>query len=349
LLKLDSIDPVLEERKEASRTLPLFGTFFGLALLAIAIWLFARTLHRYNLDEVIQHLKEIPVPRIILALVCAFSSYFIQSIYDFVGASSLKLGIPARRAMFAAFIGNAFTNNMGFSLLTGASLRFRFYLAWGVPVLAIAQIVVLAKLAFFNGLFVFTGIMQILAPIHLPESISIPLSPRAIGFFLLLPTAILFTWNGLSTDKNLKLGKWVIPKPGQRILLGQMLFASIQFIPAALTLYFLIPAEELIAGGFHGPWFFIGTFMAIKIVVMFLPIPGSLGVWEGTAMAILTPGIDDYAVLGALLGFRLIFYLIPFSVALIAFSGYELSSSQGLLANLRARLKSAKDKNKPIT
>jgi len=327
---------------KATKWLSLGGTVLGVGLLVIAVWIFGRTLHRYDMDEVIDGLGKIPPHRLVLAGICAALSYLIQACYDYVGAASLRLGVSPLRSVMAAFIGNAFTNNIGFSLLTGTSLRYRFYLAWGSSTLEIAQVVVLAKLAFFNGLLVFTALTQILDPVNLPASISLPVSPRVMGGLLLLPVAALLFWNGMTKGRILKLGKMQILKPAQKTLIAQILVSCLHFAFAAFTLYFLLPQHALTLAGYGGPWAFLGPYMAIKLVVMVFPVPGSLGVWEGTAVAVLTPALPAYPVLGALVAYRLIYYVLPFAVALLIMAGYEISSRQGLLAALIGRRRQAR-------
>ena len=107
------------------------GTLLALGMFALAVWMFGRILHQYDMTEVIQRLGQIPGHRLAIALIFVALSYGSQTVYDYLAASSIGLGISPARAVLAAFLGNAFTNNMGFSLLTGTSLRYRFYLTWG--------------------------------------------------------------------------------------------------------------------------------------------------------------------------------------------------------------------------
>jgi uncharacterized membrane protein YbhN (UPF0104 family) len=307
-----------------------------------AVVIFGRILRSYDLAEVIQHFEEIPAARIATAVVFVVLSYFSQTLYDYFSALSVGLRIAPAKACLAAFIGNAFTNNIGFSLVTGTSIRYRFYLAWGFSPLEIAQLIAMTKLAFCNGLFLFAGISQILDPIRLPESISLPFSPRTLGWLLILPSVLLLVWNGLSRGSILSLGRFRMVRPPESLLILQTVFSCLQFALASCVLYFLLPPDALAAAGYHGPLTFMGAFMAIKFVVMFIPVPGSLGVFEGAAVAVLTPALPDYPVLGALFAYRLLYYVLPFAIALPTFMAYELSSRKGLLASLLRRRRRAR-------
>lgn len=329
-----------ESRK--ARVLSWGGTALGILLLIAALVFFWRVLQRYDMAEVMEGFRRIPAHRLALALLCVALSYLTQTGYDFVGARSVGLGIGPSKAMLAAFIGNSFTNNIGFSLLTGTSLRYRFYSAWGFSTLDIAQVIALSKLAFFNGLFVFAGLAQLIVPAHLPDSIHLPLPARLLGFLILVPPAALILLNGVSRGDTLKVGKIILNRPRQSLFLLQIAISCLHMAFAAGTLYFLLPAADLSAAGYAGPIAFLGSYMAIKFVVMFVPVPGSLGVFEGTAVAVLTPALPAHPVLGALLAYRLAYCVLPFALALCLLVGFESASRQGLLASLTRRRRAGK-------
>src|SRR5690606_30342027 len=316
----------------ASRILSWAGYLAGLLFLALALWFFGRTLHQYEMAEVVSGFKRIPASSLALALACVALSYAVQTLYDFFGARSVGLGISPLRARLACFIGNTFTNNMGFSLLTGSSLRYRFYAAWGHSILDVAQVIALSKLAFFNGLFVFAGLAQILAPVRLPDSMNLPVTPRVLGGLVLAVPIAFLLWKVFSRGNTLKIGKISTMLPRQSMLFLQILVSYAHLAFAAGTFFYLHPADDLAAAGYRGPMTFLGTFMAIKFLALFFPVPGSLGVFEGMAMALLTPALPAYPVLGALLAFRLVYYVLPFALALLILIGFELSSRKGLLA-----------------
>lgn len=313
------------------------GTAVAFGFIVFAIWLFIRTLHRYDLHEVAARIAEIPIHRLALSGLCVALCYGIQTLYDFLAARSVGMAVSLPRASLAAFVGNSLTNNIGFSLLTSTSVRYRYYLAWGFSALQIAEFITLAKLAFVNGLTLSTGLAQILAPVHLPAGLPFSLSPRAIGFILLLPTALLLLWNGFARGGTLALGKFRLERPRQIMLVLQVLVACIHFAFAGAALYFLLPEADLRQAGYAGPVSFLGTFMAIKLAALFLPVPGSLGVLEAAAMAVLTPALPAYPVLGAMLAFRLAFYVAPFGLGLMTLAGYELTAGSGLLSSLLRR------------
>ena len=59
------------------------------------------------------------------------------------------------------------------------------------------------------------------------------------------------------------------------------------------------------------------------------------------ACSTVTPALPAYPVLGALLAFRLLYYVLPFALALLILIGFELSSRKGLLATVVRRRRRA--------
>lgn len=321
------------------KALSLLGTVVGLGMLALAVWIFDRTLAKYEIAEVVRRLGDIPAYKLGLAAGCAALSYLTQALYDWLALLSLRRGASLPRAVFAGFVSNAMVNNMGFSWLTATSLRYRFYSAWGFTTVQIAQTVALTKIAFFNGLLAMAGATQLLAPVELPGRIGEVLAPRALGFFLLLIPAALLAWNAFAKSGYIHLGKLRLVRPSQAILILQIAVSALHLVFSGFTLYFLIPMEALRGAHLSGALAFLSVFMALKFVILFFPIPGGLGVLEGTAVALLTPAIPDYPLLGALLAYRIIYFLAPFGIALSMLTIYELGVRSGLAAGIRKRVR----------
>ena len=295
----------------------VLGTVLGLGMLALALWIFEKTLAQYELAEALQRFRDIPTSRLVLALLFVAASYFTQSLYDWLSLAALGKGrAPLGRATLAGMVSNALVNNMGFSWLTATSLRFRFYSAWGYRPLEIAQVVAMTKLAFFGGLAALAGATQLAAPVPLPGRIGDLLSPLLLGCLLLSAPVLLVIWNAWFHGESIRLGKLHLPRPGQRILILQFAASALHLVFAAVVLYLLLPQDALRSAGLAGGLAFLSVFMALKFVVLFFPIPGGLGVLEGTAVALLAPAMPAYPLLGGLLAFRILYYLVPFGIAL---------------------------------
>lgn len=315
------------------------GSLLGLGMVGLAIWIFDRTLSHYEIAEVVRRFGDIPAWRIALAGAMVAASYFVQSLYDYLSAAAVGKPTALRRTTLAGCVSNAMVNSMGFSWLTAASLRYRFYSGWGLGTLEIAQVVALTKLSFFAGLLFLGGVTQLIAPVEPPGRLGEILSPRLLGAVLLAGPILLLIGNGFARGAYFHMGKLRLSRPSQRIVLLQILASAGHLVFSGFALYFLLPSEALAAAGLSGGVAFLSVFMVLKVVILFFPIPGGLGVLEGTAMALLTPAIPDYPLLGALLAYRICYFLAPFALALAALAIYELGVRSGLASGIRTRIR----------
>ena len=108
--------------------------------------------------------------------------------------------------------------------------------------------------------------------------------------------------------------------PSFKMAVAQVFIGGTDILLASLVLYFsLIPFVDI-------PFdVFIGVFIIAQVLGVFSQVPGGLGVFEGLFMLII-PGEHNQALLfGALIAYRIIYYLLPLlisGVALFAYEGY---------------------------
>jgi hypothetical protein len=82
----------------------------------------------------------------------------------------------------------------------------------------------------------------------------------------------------------------------------------------------------------------LGMFIAAVILGALSHVPGALGVFEGAMLLQLgAPAEMTAAVVGALLIYRLIFYLLPFTVACVLYGVHEIDRLQSLLRSASGR------------
>jgi uncharacterized membrane protein YbhN (UPF0104 family) len=128
-----------------------------------------------------------------------------------------------------------------------------------------------------------------------------------------------------------KIQGWRLELPGFRLSIAQILIGAVDVCAGAGVLFVLLPGGHNL--GFE-------TFVAVYIFAVMLGVashaPGGLGVFEATILLALS-SYPREPVLGALLLYRLCYYLIPFVVALSLLGAYEILH----------RIKSSRDAFKP--
>ena len=121
-----------------------------------------------------------------------------------------------------------------------------------------------------------------------------------------------------SRHEPLRWRKIVIPVPSGRIAFAQIGVACADLLCAAGVLYVLLPQQAEI--GFAA---FAGLFLIAIAAGIISNVPGGVGVFESVLLLLFRSVPADH-LLGALLAYRLIYYLTPFAVALALLGVHEL-------------------------
>jgi hypothetical protein len=107
------------------------GPILGLLIFSLAIWVLHRELAAYRFQDIIQQVHAIPAGRAAMALLLTAAAYGVMTLYDLLALRYLKQSLSYAKIALAAFVGASFSNNIGLSMLAGASVRYRLYANWG--------------------------------------------------------------------------------------------------------------------------------------------------------------------------------------------------------------------------
>ncbi|HEX7873780.1 MAG TPA: bifunctional lysylphosphatidylglycerol flippase/synthetase MprF [Sphingobium sp.] len=275
-----------------------------------------RLLHEVHLHDIRAALNALGPRHILLAVAFTAVSYVALTFYDVLALRSIGQHLPYRTAALASFTSYTLSHNLGLSLLTGGSARYRVYSAAGLSVADVARVVTLASFAFWGGVITLAGAALALHPQAMDlDGVGIGSGPlQAIGVLLLVAVAGLLLWSG-PHGRLLKFRNWSIPLPGIGLALAQIGVAAIDLATASAALFVLVPGIDPSLW----PAFFIGYTLAI-IAVLVTHVPGGLGVFEAVVLAAL-PSTNRPELIAALLVYRLIYYIAPLllSVAIVTF------------------------------
>jgi len=264
-------------------------------------------------------LREIPVPHLLVAFVLTLLNYLIMSGYDLLALRYIHYRLPYRKIAVASFIGYAFSNNIGLSMFAGGSVRYRLYSAWGLSAEQITKIVIFCSLTLWLGFLTLGGIAFLFEPMVLPKALHLPFaSVRPIGVVFLSLVGGYFLWN-IMKKRPIRIGGWEFPIPSSRLFLLQVSIAALDWGLAGSVLYFLLPSAENIS--LTG---FIGIYLLAQFAGLISQVPGGLGVFETTILLLLPPRLSASAVLGSLLAYRFIYYLVPLGIASLMLGAHEV-------------------------
>jgi phosphatidylglycerol lysyltransferase len=294
----------------------------ALAVLVVASLGFAALhalLAEVRLKEVRAALHGIPDERIGLALLLTIGSYLCLTLYDLLALRAIGRPLPWRTAALASFTSYTVSHNLGLSLLTGGSARYRVYANAGLELGDVARVTLLASATFWGGVAVVGAAALFFAgaPIDLGVVTIAPLAGHVVGAVLLLIVALLFAARA-SGRERIGRGDFMLPVPALPIMSAQIGVAALDLLLAAATLYVLIPTASAPPLDL-----FLVAYAVGLVAVLVTHVPGGIGVFEAVMLAIV-PG-DRPGLFAALLLYRVIYYLLP------------LAGAAGLLGVLEGR------------
>jgi phosphatidylglycerol lysyltransferase len=297
------------------RVLP---SLIGVTVFVVAIYILHHSLHAIHFRDVVVHLKSIPILHILLALVCMVCSYTLLTCYDYLALIYVDGSLPWKRIAPTSFSAFAIGHNLGFAALSGGAIRYRAYTAAGLTAIQITNIIIFVTSSFATGASLLLGISLLVEPASFLHPLHVPLNIlRAIGVvFVLLPIAYLI-WTYFPTFA-IKFRDWRFGPPTLRIAFGQIVLSTLDLLLASVLIFILMPSDMGI-----GYISFLGIYLLAMSAGVLSGVPGGLGVFEG-ALFILLPNVPAPALLGALLVYRVIYYLIPLIFALLVLAWQEL-------------------------
>ena len=290
----------------------------GLLLLGFTLYALTQNLERYDPADIIRSLSLISDRQLLLALIFTGLNYLAISCYDAIAFRQLNYNLKQQRILFTTFITYAVSNTTGFNLLIGGGIRYRFYSLWNVPTKTIAKVIALGNITFWLGTLSISGITLAFNPLPLPPPLNIEASTiRFLGIAssVVAGSYIYFCWQ----KKRLRIKGKTIRFPRLTTSLKQIGVFAIDWALAAAVLYFLIPNY---AGKSYLQFFTIYLLGMVASIVS--NIPGGIGVFETVIIFLLPREVFTPNVLGSLLIYRIIRFVIPLAIALILVIGFEI-------------------------
>ncbi len=299
----------------------------GAVLLCAALWVLHGELQAIRYRDLQAALARLGPDHLLLALLCCAANYLVLSCYDQLAFFYIGKRIARARIAVTAFIAYAISNSVGFALLSGTAVRHRFYSRWGVGGADLSRIVALNGITYWLGLLALGGWSLASHPhAWLDGELArrgaqwLGLACLALaGAYLLLP---------LLRKSPLRVHGFDLPIPRPPLTLAQLLVSVTDWLLAASVLYALLPPD--------GPAYpvVLGAFLAAQLVALASHVPGGLGVFDGIMALLLAPWLRADQIVAALLLYRLIYYLLPLSLALLLLVGDETRHRRARLQQL---------------
>jgi len=308
-----------ETQKQVRQTLSILAV---LLLFYAALWVLRREVRTSHYDDVLRYLEGIPPHNFLLAFLAAMGSYFALTFYDVLGLRHIHKPLSYPKTALTSFIAYSFSHNIGAAPLTGGGIRYRLYSAWGLTAGESANVLVTCGMTFWVGFLTMGAVFFFLEPPELPPSVHLPFNSVASAGLFCVAAITAYLLSAVFLKRTIKIMRWHFPSPSIALALGQMAVGSLDWTCSGAALYLLLPPNSLSFPSF------LAIYLLAQIIGFASQVPGGLGVLETVVVLLLSPILPASDVLGAMLAFRLVYYLIPFVLGLISFTLYEINRNK---------------------
>lgn len=301
------------------RFLKKLVSWLGLFFFVFAAYMLYNQLSKYSWVDIKSALLSIPQKNLIYACAASFFGYVALSSYDYLALKYVGRKLVPWKWIFAGFIGFSISNNAGHAIVSGGSIRYRLYTRWRFHASEIVKMVTFSGFTYLFGCFFLIILGYFLTPNHAFGEGSVSQMTTLITTIVSAVGLALYFWATLFYKKPLIIKEIEFDIPSFKMALAQTFLGGADILLASLVLYFsLIPFIEI-------PFdVFIGVFIIAQVLGVFSQVPGGLGVFEGLFLFIIPGGEDNTAKLfGALIAYRIIYYLLPLLVSGTVLLGYE--------------------------
>jgi phosphatidylglycerol lysyltransferase len=305
-----------------------FSAMLMIAIFCMALWALHHLLKEISLPELEAELRNTNHFTLMLATPASLMSYALLSWIDIAAIKHLRKPLPWWQICQTAWIANAFSHTLGFATVTGGSVRLSSYGAYGLDSAEVAQVIGFNALGFSLGSAFWIGASLVFEPARV--SLGLPLSIHGLflaGICTLVLLLIAIVAPGTQA-KQFRIFHRTIALPTTSTMLLLLVVSAVELAFAAASLYLLLPDTPGI--NFLG---FIGLYLIAILAGLVSHVPGGVGVFEAT-LILLLPGLQVKNVLGAMVIYRIIYYVFPLLLAFL------LLGWRAFFLHLRTLLKS---------
>ena len=292
----------------------------------------ARELRAVTWQDSSPTLTNTPPWRLALAVVLTAVNYGVLTGYDFLAFAYLGRHLPWRRVAMTSFLAYAISNNVGFAMLSGASVRYRFYTRWGITAEELSRIVFSYVVTFWLGLLLIGGLSLAVSPLPRELGLPAPALVAPLGWLLMLVSAGYVAAAVDATRARSDFAAWSSRFPRRAWPWRNWPSRFSTGRSRRRSCYVLLPPGSV-------PFLaLVGAFLASQLLGLASHVPGGLGVFEGLMVLLLKPFIPSATLLPALIAYRAVYYLLPLSIAALALVADELHQRRSQAARFGATL-----------
>lgn len=321
---------------QAKRAIKKIISYSGIFFFVLAAGMLWWQLRNYTFYDIAHAITAIPLVNLVCACCACLAGYFALSLYDYLALNYVgeSKKVTWWKWMLAGMLGFAISNNAGHAVVSGGAIRYRLYTRWRIRGGDIVKMLTISGFTYFLGCAAIVLIGYFLVPRDVLSS-GATIGINALFIFCAASLLAYFAMTLLFRGKSIKIGQIKFQIPSIKMAWMQMLLGVTDSILAGLVLYFcLIPFVDIPFGTY------IGLFVIAQTTGVFSQVPGGIGVFETVFMLALPDTVDKASIFGALLAYRIIYYVLP----LIGVGGLFFIYERWLRARMKRWADEAREK-----
>lgn len=330
---------IMPDKKETRRRIRHYVLVaLSLGIIVLAVVVVARTFSQISFNDLRSAVAATSGEQIATAFLLTGISFMALTGYDALALRQLKLHVPYPTTALASFTSYAISFTLGFPLITAGTVRYWIYSGKGLSGGKVASLTVIAGLTFWLGMALLIGIGFTVRANGVSNLDHLdPLANRIIGIAIILAMCGYLVW-AAQGHRRAKIQGFVLELPGFWLTVGQICLGLVDLCAASGVLFALLTPPRAID---------YLTFVTVYVFGSLLGIasnaPGGIGVFEATMLKTV-PAHSEAALFASLLLFRIIYYIVPFVLALAMLGAHEsIKRWKGLRAAMSSGDESKED------
>jgi uncharacterized membrane protein YbhN (UPF0104 family) len=284
----------------------------------ISVYVLANILKDVDFGRVASNVRAMPASQVGWAVLFVAGAYATLTGYDFFAVRTIGANhVPYRIAALSSFASYAIGHNIGATAVSGGAVRYRIYSQFGLGIIDVAKICFLTGLTFWLGNFAVLGGGMAYRPDVPGRILQLQVETvRVIGIAALVLLCVYVVWAS-HRPRAIGIRNWSVLLPGGSSTLIQIGIGVADLGCSALAMYSAIPSPP------EGELLTIAiAFVSATLLGYASHAPGSLGVFDA-AMLVALPGVPKEELVAGLLVFRMLYFFLPFCLALLTMACWE--------------------------
>jgi len=308
-----------------TKVLKRFAPLVWLSIAGLAAWVLVERIEQIDFDQVLLDLRAVPVPIMLVALLCSAGVYTTVGLYEGI-AVRIASGRNLRRQAFrTAVIANPLGRAIGVAMASGGALRYRMYAPEGLSIREVGAVILLVAMPYVFGVGWLIDLSLLLHLQDAARAFKLPVAIVAVFGVFGLAKDVGWLAFVASRKEPITIRGQSIRLPSLRDALVQIAFGLVQISLMTTILYLFMPPE------LNMTWpAFVAIYCLSFVAGQVSNVPAGLGVLEA-ALFLLLPQVPPGKLVGAVLAYRAVYELLPLGVALVLLLIYETTNKAGIV------------------